>query len=484
MASYVLYDLIRAVSHLHSAGVIHGDIKPSNFLMSASNVPMLCDLEVARRTGNQSCASSTVSYLVGGTMKFLAPELCDPVTGMRLASIPATYASDSFALGCTIEAYMTAAPIAPLLQRTASTWMSHMTEMVSGLMQKEPKTRLTICAALEDEKLHAAMRCSSPMASPAHWVKMPGSQFIHIKDGNTLVALQKCLSHDSVALPLGLGVDQADPFPESYSELVLVAAWRNENEPLWSSYAARRHQVAAECARVGGAPQHHSSAPLPHALHDLEGFTSTWAGANETYALHSASPAAMLQILQGGLNERYSGDGTGAMFGHGVYFSEDAGKSDQYALMDAAPGPYDASRYAPNNRRPWLGYERQQLEIFHQMLYGEQNIRHPGDVFYVLLCRVTLGMCLRTRDGTMSEGADRRPLYAEGRNGCVNRRELAQVSGIQPSFPHHALFVESCTDYPSPCTHSPRCCVARFDEIVLFHADQAYPEYLLAYHRK
>lgn len=40
------------------------------------------------------------------------------------------------------------------------------------------------------------------------------------------------------------------------------------------------------------------------------------------------------KIVQGGLDPRLSGTNAGAMFGHGVYFAEDIGKTDQYSRAD------------------------------------------------------------------------------------------------------------------------------------------------------
>ena len=41
------------------------------------------------------------------------------------------------------------------------------------------------------------------------------------------------------------------------------------------------------------------------------------------------------------------------------------------------------------------------LEALHARLYGD-GCEHPGDAFYVLLCRVSLGRYVRTRDGVTS----------------------------------------------------------------------------------
>ena len=71
----------------------------------------------------------------------------------------------------------------------------------------------------------------------------------------------------------------------------------------------------------------------------------------------------------------------GSAFGDGLYFAEDVGKADQYATADKA---YDC-----------------ECNI-HQRLYsnngGAGERMHPGDVYYVLVCRVPFGVPFVTVD--------------------------------------------------------------------------------------
>jgi hypothetical protein len=52
-----------AVAYLHDAGIVHGDISPSNILFNASGVPMLCDVGVARITGDDTDAAAPPAYV-------------------------------------------------------------------------------------------------------------------------------------------------------------------------------------------------------------------------------------------------------------------------------------------------------------------------------------------------------------------------------------------------------------------------------------
>mmetsp|Transcript_33632 Transcript_33632/g.76888 ORF Transcript_33632/g.76888 Transcript_33632/m.76888 type:complete len:141 (+) Transcript_33632:116-538(+) len=132
----------------------------------------------------------------------------------------------------------------------------------------------------------------------------------------------------------------------------------------------------------------------------------------------------------------------GARFGNGVYFGDNSGKMDQYCDID--------KEYSKGN-------------LLHQMIYPEDgNCRHPGDVFYALVCRVTLG-CSRVYKGS----GDFHP-------SARHTNELCDVPGVEPPLPHHSLIArKATTNVKDP-----------FDEYIIFHSDLTYPEYLVAYQRR
>ncbi len=82
----------RALDALHDAGIVHGDVKPSNVLVHREDHAYLVDFGVARRS---AFADPTTGDLLGGTPAFAAPEtargLPDP-------------ASDQYSLGCDLRA--------------------------------------------------------------------------------------------------------------------------------------------------------------------------------------------------------------------------------------------------------------------------------------------------------------------------------------------------------------------------------------------
>lgn len=160
--------------------------------------------------------------------------------------------------------------------------------------------------------------------------------------------------------------------------------------------------------------------------------------------MHVSHKDVLLNILSTGTNERFSGTGAGTAYGDGVYFAENATKNDQYGKVDEK---YDAS------------------SDLHQRLYSH-GVKHQGKVFYLLVCRVSLGHMARTKTplprGVCTDVSTGTNLFP------VCERELASVPGVSPPVNFHSLLG---LGYP------------RFREFIAFHGEYVYPEYILAYQR-
>jgi len=81
----------------HSHGVVHGDLKPANVMVSADNRAKIMDFGLARRAAVTSVNADTVNWNpltaggISGTPSYLSPE--------QARGEPATPASDVFSLG-------------------------------------------------------------------------------------------------------------------------------------------------------------------------------------------------------------------------------------------------------------------------------------------------------------------------------------------------------------------------------------------------
>ena len=200
---------------------------------------------------------------------------------------------------------------------------------------------------------------------------------------------------------LGYGADHKSP--GDYDHLEPVRGWRLElpqteiagDASPWSAWREWREQVRAElcvvkrrrcqgwwrsaadddCFRVRemyGLPLSNEKASLLLQGEDLH------PRLNESLLLHGTKRDNLAGILENGfrLDPVTVGGSSGTAFGDGIYLCDKPGKADQYTRPDAA---YDVS-----------------LPLHHQLYRGADD--HPGFVFYVLVCRVTLGYPALTRE--------------------------------------------------------------------------------------
>src|SRR5438445_9502006 len=94
------------VAALHEAGLVHRDIKPSNIMISSDGLAVLADFGLAR---GPSYTVLTAPGRVMGTVDYIAPEL--------IRGLPASRASDLYALGCTVYEAVTGGP--PFAEQSA-----------------------------------------------------------------------------------------------------------------------------------------------------------------------------------------------------------------------------------------------------------------------------------------------------------------------------------------------------------------------------
>ena len=96
-----MHQLLSALAHLHAAGWVHRDVKPTNVLVTSGNLVKLADFGLARNLGVGRRAFSTFQVV---TQWYRAPELIygDPASG---------FAVDVWAAGCILAELMTGQPL-------------------------------------------------------------------------------------------------------------------------------------------------------------------------------------------------------------------------------------------------------------------------------------------------------------------------------------------------------------------------------------
>uniref|UniRef100_A0A803KZD7 Protein kinase domain-containing protein n=1 Tax=Chenopodium quinoa TaxID=63459 RepID=A0A803KZD7_CHEQI len=99
--NYFLYQILRGLKYIHSAGVLHRDLKPSNLLMNANCDLKIGDFGLARTTSETDFMTE---YVV--TRWYRAPELL-------LNCSEYTAAIDIWSVGCILGEIMTREPLFP-----------------------------------------------------------------------------------------------------------------------------------------------------------------------------------------------------------------------------------------------------------------------------------------------------------------------------------------------------------------------------------
>jgi Ca2+-binding EF-hand superfamily protein len=376
----ILLGVLRAVARVHEFNFTHNDIKLDNVLIDKRGGKLravLCDFELLKEQTTQA-VDGTVSA-VGGTPAYMAPER------LRAGHKPDS-ASDMYSVGvlmlfCFVPARieeitkgkqdLAPVPAEVVLPQVKPELPEAVRECLDGLLKSDPKSRPmarsflgTTDAAGNPQETYFTR---AEMQVPIYWGDVPpGSdeQLIEVTDEYTLQALRYAVGPQRRA-EFGKGFDKGkhwDPIPHTHRHINVVKAWRVQNEPLWKTFSTARERVADDVSRGPSidsndapvcnraklmkpkqphiTPEHRNTATPGCSAGGLRleeaakyGFTQQDDAArddvNETFLLHGIPKHAVADVLQNGLDPRYSG-AHGTIFGAGSYFAQDIEKADQY----------------------------------------------------------------------------------------------------------------------------------------------------------
>jgi serine/threonine protein kinase/Flp pilus assembly protein TadD len=99
----VVARLAEALHHAYSRGVLHGDVKPSNVLLTADGTPMLLDFNLA--VGWRLAGGDDLPGDGGGTLAYMAPERLRALARPEDAAVPSAadrHRADIYALGMVL----------------------------------------------------------------------------------------------------------------------------------------------------------------------------------------------------------------------------------------------------------------------------------------------------------------------------------------------------------------------------------------------
>lgn len=159
--AHLAREIGKALTTIHAAGMIHGDVKPSNVLVTRSGEVKLADFGTL--TAPQ--ASRPAATKVTGTLPYMAPELLE-------AQKPVDYRADIYALGVTFYKVLTKKlPESPV--QSAAELVPELPPGVDGVleraMQQEADLRFTTAKEFCDAmaRLFDENSLATPVSNPA-----------------------------------------------------------------------------------------------------------------------------------------------------------------------------------------------------------------------------------------------------------------------------------------------------------------------------
>ena len=112
--AWMVARLAEALDHAYSRGVLHGDVKPSNILLTADGMPMLLDFNLSVGWRPRTYGGGTTEALpeAGGTLPYMAPELlatvADPLAPAGRGKPEDRHRYDIYSLGVVLLEMLTA----------------------------------------------------------------------------------------------------------------------------------------------------------------------------------------------------------------------------------------------------------------------------------------------------------------------------------------------------------------------------------------
>jgi hypothetical protein len=125
---YLAIQLAEALEYTHSCGICHGDLKPSNVLLSLEGHPLLLDF-------NLSVERQFTSSRIGGTLPYMAPEQLEPIADVESDGVVRTDPqTDIFSLGVILYHLLTGdLPFGPV------SWDSSVEQVAEQLREEQAK---------------------------------------------------------------------------------------------------------------------------------------------------------------------------------------------------------------------------------------------------------------------------------------------------------------------------------------------------------
>ncbi|MBI2569828.1 MAG: protein kinase [Candidatus Schekmanbacteria bacterium] len=142
----VLRRLCGPLAYLHGEGIVHGDLKPANIVVTPDGLPLLLDFGMARLVRRHGSALDSGTHEAldvvppGGTLQYIAPEL--------LLNLLPDARTDIYAFGCILFELLTGEP--PFSGRGQ--------QVASAHLRQEPRSLLEILHGIPAELANLVAR--------------------------------------------------------------------------------------------------------------------------------------------------------------------------------------------------------------------------------------------------------------------------------------------------------------------------------------
>ncbi|KAJ7926699.1 hypothetical protein B0H13DRAFT_1972234 [Mycena leptocephala] len=134
----LLFQVAQGLEYLHSGNIVHGDLRGANILIDQDQSARIADFGLSVSLDKWSADESSI---LGGSMRWMAPELLDPTPAER--RFERTRASDIYAFGCVCLELYTGRPPFPELSD-----VNAMLKVIHGERPGRPTGTATMSDAL------------------------------------------------------------------------------------------------------------------------------------------------------------------------------------------------------------------------------------------------------------------------------------------------------------------------------------------------
>jgi len=132
-------ELLDALDHAHSHGMVHRDVKPANVVLSTQGAVLL-DFGIARAVAASGNDQLTRSGIAVGTSTYMSPEQITAATDID-------HRCDLYSLGCVLYECMAGQP--PFVHRNEAVVLQlHLTQPASDVRTHRPDTPAYLAAAI------------------------------------------------------------------------------------------------------------------------------------------------------------------------------------------------------------------------------------------------------------------------------------------------------------------------------------------------